>query len=454
MTTTYGLTSTGFVPKTLEVLIDDMNAELQSVFGSSINVTDGILAKFVAIVCERYAELWEGLETCYSSQDPSKATGTALEALCALTGTVKKKASSSSVTLTLTGTPTTVVNTGSRGATASTGQKFATEAAATIVSVTAWVPSTVYAVGDRRTNGGNVYICTVAGASAGSGGPTGNGTGIVDNLATWNYLGLGTGAVDVVATCTVTGPVTALARDITVIDTPVGGWSSVINILDATQGADIESDQLLRLRRQYELGLSGSTPADAIRAALLELANVVSVTVFVNDSDITDTNGMPPHSVEALVQPVSPVPAGFDQTVFDALFANIAAGIATTGNTPGTATDSQGTVHDITYSRPTEVPIYVAITLTKDPATYPSNGDALVQAAIKSWGALQSCGKDAVSSALIAQAFTVAGVLDVTVCNIGLTATPTTNTTIAISLRQLATYDTGRITVTSSNGTP
>lgn len=452
--TTFGLTSTGFVPKTLEILISDMNAELQAAFGASINVTNGILAKIVAIVCERYAELWEGLETCYSSQDPSKATGSALEALCALTGTVKKKASSSSVTLTLTGTPTTVVALGSRGATASTGQKFATTASATIAAVTAWAPSTVYAVGDRRTNSGNVYICTVAGASAGSGGPTGTGTGIVDNLATWNYLGTGTGAVDVVANCTITGAVTALARDITVIDTPVSGWSSVINILDATQGSDIESDQLLRQRRQYELGLAGSTPADSLRAALLELANVVSVTVFTNDGDVTDVNGMPPHSVEALVQPVSPVPAGFDQTVFNAVFANIAAGIATTGNTPGTATDSQGTVHTVTYSRPTEVPIYVAITLTKDPAKYPTNGDALVQAAIKAWGGLQACGKDAVSSALIAQVFTVPGVLDVTVCNIGLTASPTSNATIPISLRQLATYDTGRITVTSSNGTP
>lgn len=51
-----------------------------------------------------------------------------------------------------------------------------------------WQASTAYAVGDYVTNdSGKLYICTGAGTSAGSGGPTGTGTGITDNTATWNY---------------------------------------------------------------------------------------------------------------------------------------------------------------------------------------------------------------------------------------------------------------------------
>ena len=56
------------------------------------------------------------------------------------------------------------------------------------MQATAWAASTAYTVGQFRKNGGRVYVCTVAGASAGSGGPTGTGTGIADNTVTWNYV--------------------------------------------------------------------------------------------------------------------------------------------------------------------------------------------------------------------------------------------------------------------------
>lgn len=52
-----------------------------------------------------------------------------------------------------------------------------------------WAASTAYVIGDYRTNdGGKVYRATANGTSAGSGGPTGTGTGIVDNTVTWDYV--------------------------------------------------------------------------------------------------------------------------------------------------------------------------------------------------------------------------------------------------------------------------
>lgn len=56
------------------------------------------------------------------------------------------------------------------------------------ISVSAWLTATAYAPGDYRTNGGNLYVCTVAGIS--SGGPTGTTeeTDITDGGATWRYL--------------------------------------------------------------------------------------------------------------------------------------------------------------------------------------------------------------------------------------------------------------------------
>lgn len=58
------------------------------------------------------------------------------------------------------------------------------------LAAVSWVASTAYSVGDRVVNGVNQYRCTVAGTSAGSGGPTGTGGAITDGGATWAFEGV------------------------------------------------------------------------------------------------------------------------------------------------------------------------------------------------------------------------------------------------------------------------
>ena len=53
----------------------------------------------------------------------------------------------------------------------------------------AWAISTAYVVGAVVLNDTNkIYACTTAGTSAGAGGPTGTGTGIVDGTVVWDYI--------------------------------------------------------------------------------------------------------------------------------------------------------------------------------------------------------------------------------------------------------------------------
>jgi hypothetical protein len=52
-----------------------------------------------------------------------------------------------------------------------------------------WAATTSYLVGNKVINNAREYVVTVAGISAGSGGPTGTGTGIADGAAQWNYVG-------------------------------------------------------------------------------------------------------------------------------------------------------------------------------------------------------------------------------------------------------------------------
>jgi hypothetical protein len=86
----YGLTEDGFVAPTTAVVRESLNVQLRARFGASIDVGDAsILGQMTGIVAAAIATLWEKLEAVNASQDPDKATGTGLDALCAITGTFR-----------------------------------------------------------------------------------------------------------------------------------------------------------------------------------------------------------------------------------------------------------------------------------------------------------------------------------------------------------------------------
>lgn len=455
-----GLTLTGLETATLNDIRDLVSGKWREAFGASWDLSDlSPDGQLIGISSERWALPWELLDAIISGMDPDKATGFLLVALAAITGTVPLPATFSSVELTICGLPTSTINADSLASTASTGQQWRTAEDVTLVAATAWVGSTSYFADDRRENGGNIYLCVTPGVSAVSGGPTGvdpdPDSTDTDGTAEWRFLGEGTGFADVLARATVSGPIVAVAGDIIGIDTPVGGWTGVTNILDATVGRDKMTDSQLRVLRELELSRPGTSPADAIRVALLDLGQtsddpVLSVVIFPNNTDFTDADGVPPHSLEALVS------GGDDQEIWDALLANVAAGIRTHGTEVGAALDSSGVSQTMKFSRPTEVNIYVSVTLVKNALTYPADGDDQVKAAIATWGNALDGGSDIVSAAVLAQVFKVAGLLD---CALPLISAapitvPVATTTIVLTSRQRGLFDTTRISVTASNGAP
>lgn len=273
---------------------------------------------------------------------------------------------------------------------------------------------------------------------------------MIDGTVTWRYLGEGTGYADAEAESVDDGALVALSGDITTIATPLGGWQSAINILDADLGQADETDEALRIRRDLELSASGAGTPEALRADLLQVDGVEAVTIFYNDTDTTDAEGVPPHSVEALVR------GGENADIFALLRENVAAGIGI----HGAIVESfyllldQPVPRHTAFSRPTEVNIYVVINVTRDIDFIGVDIGPLIAAKIVEYGDAQATGKNAVASAISAQAFKVEGVIDVTACFIGTAPAPASSTTIAISSRQLAVFDTSRITVNVTNGVP
>lgn len=472
MSVTYGLTNAGFVPKPMTQIVSDLQAAFQASFGASIDVSDqSNFGQIIGVMSEQLADAWAQALAVWNAFTVDGATGANLDFIEGLRGILRLVPLPSTVTITCCGTPGTVlaVSPGQLVQDPETGNQFTSAITndegtpdgtnSTIASVPAWTASTSYpTVGQRVTNGGNVYQLFTAGTSAGSGGPASTTYGAIDsdNTAQWQYMGHGTGAVDVPFQSSVNGPIFGAAYTLTTIATPVSGWNTAVNYADAALGRSPEADSSYRSRSEQEIRDGGSAYLLAIQAAILELTTsippVTACTVFENPTDETDSQGRPPHSVEALVTGGAPL------DVATAIFNSIAAGVGTYGTGTGSqsvvVTDSQGQMHTINYSVPQDVLVYVSITIYYDPtnaawAQGTAGGITAIQQAIVTFGDTYGVAATIASAALGSQAFTVGGVADTPVVNIGTAPSPSSSATIVMGARQQPTFSTTAVVVTA-----
>lgn len=487
MATVYGLTAEGYVGKPLSVVVDELQTNYLNILGASAGTEvdktiplDSLAGQEITMLSDGFAAMWDLAGAIVASLDPNQASDAALDQLCALTGTVREAQTFSTDTVTCTGRPGTSLIVGRQAKTTDTNAIFASTAQGTIAALTAWAALTGYSVGDRRTNSGKAYVCTTAGTSAASGGPSTTASDITDGTVHWKYMGTGTGAVDIVFKAVSAGPVGALAGTLATIVTPVDGWQGAINLLDAQVGALQETNPALRVRREAELAGQGGSTADAIRAAILKVNEgstdpnhqpPTSCTVFYNDTDLPDANGVPAHAVEVLVQ------GGTAQDITQAVWKAVGAGTATYGNQTGVATDSQGNPQIVNWSRPVQVLVYVTATVGYDSSQWTSSA-LVVQAALSAlltYGEQFPIGTDVRASPLQGAilykpsatdtsgnavvpapdgSVAAPGLLEVSPLYIGTSPSPGSSTTITISNRQLAVFDSSRCVITAVAETP
>ena len=254
------------------------------------------------------------------------------------------------------------------------------------------------------------------------------------------------------ATALEPGAVEANAGTLTKIVTPQYGWASVTNTVDATPGASEESDAALRQRRDLAARRTGNSSISAIYQALADLDGVERLKLYQNTSDTTDTDGIPPHSLWAIVQGAT------DAAIAEVIF-NRWAGYGLFGNTNYVYADPiTGQSFTVTWSRPAEVPIYVTVR-TKKNGQYPGDGDQQIQQNIVDYfdgnftlnGTVIpsfDLGGDVVSSRLFTPANAVAG-HDVQEILISKTASPTSSATIPLDPDEIAGTEIALITVES-----
>lgn len=216
----------------------------------------------IAHDAEIFYSLDETLQRAYNSKDPNKAKGLDLDIVCSLTGTTRSEGSKSNVSLSLTGTPMTVIPKGNRFESSVTGSRWETDQAVTL------------------------------------------DTG---------------GSATVNATCTVVGPTAADPDTITRIVDVIGGLATVNNPAPAVEGTDAQRDEQLRVTRAAAVGRPGSNQVDSMIGELYAVDSVRRVKLYENDTNSSAVSadnpyGLPAHSIAPIID------GGADEDVAMAIY--------------------------------------------------------------------------------------------------------------------------------------
>lgn len=348
-----GLTATGWVPKTATELLAELETALRGELGDDVDVSaESVFGPVLAVCATKLGELWELVGAVYAARTPTGASGEALTVLAGACPAIERRdATKGTVTLTVG------LN---AGVTLPSGSRAHVDGE----------PSNAWVTTESVTNS--------------TGSPT---------------------TLTVEAEALDAGRTRANATTISVIATPVSGWTSVTNAADATPGEEIETDAALRLRREQSLQRAGSSPLDAIAAQVLEVEGVTQCVAWENTTLYTDSDGRPAKSVEVMVL------GGDVGDIARAIWAAKAGGIETYGTeTPVTFADDRGVSRTVEFSRPTDLDLYATIQVEIDPDTY-AGDDAVEDAFLDATDGLRA-GERARISDMVTAVCAVEGVID------------------------------------------
>lgn len=292
---------TGLHIPTYNDVLEELVDAARRIFGPGLYLgTDSQDYQFIATVAEKIYDSYQVAQAVYTTRGPAHAVGAALDIIVGVNGIRRKLATRSSVDLRLIGDPNTVINNG-----------FVSD-----VNGHVWdLPSSV-----RIGMDGEVYAT---------------------------------------ATCRTPGLITAAIDTITEIMTPVRGWTSVTNPAIAVVGNVTETDAELRARQALSVAQPSRTVLEGLSGALEEIRDVHREVVFENDTNMTDTNGIPGHSICVVVE------GGDEEEIARTIFLKKTPGCGTFGGTEVIVPDQSGYSNAIRFTRPDYVDIYVDITLRK-----------------------------------------------------------------------------------------
>lgn len=415
-----GVTDAGFVIKRLTEILSDKRAKAVELFqdlvvpGDVVDTSDSsALGRLIALDSPSETDLWEAAQEVYSAFDPNSATGIALDNLVAYGGLTRKQQTFTTASILVSGDTNTLIPSGQTVSSSTTAEQFTTSSAIALsassasgitVGVLTLANNTVYSISYSNTTTTNAISFTsdatatvaeilnglqsvIAGAhptlNASVAGTGSTATLIINRVdlfqkvsfTTTTNLGITKVRTIGEVVANEAGPIVQPVNSIDTILTPILGWDSVTNPVAASVGENEETDEELRTRFRNGKFEKATNTLDSIYSALINLDNVDEVVIYENDTSSVDANGVPAHSFLPIVS------GALSTDIAQAIWDNKPIGILSYGNTTVVINDLQGFPHNVSFSRPNPVVIYITIDITTD-STYPANGDDAIRSAI------------------------------------------------------------------------
>lgn len=418
-----GLSREGLEIKSLDEVLNDNRVRAANLFadlvpaGDVVDVGDNsTIGRLIGVVSPAEASVWEAIQQIYNSFNPATAIGISLDNIIALSGITRLTAQPTRAQVILEGSTNTVISSPAGKAYSSTTQRvfsilnpviLDTKGASGLGITTATVlPSTVYRF-SYSVDGVNYVDATYTSDSTATkdeilAGLKASVDNILGGVFTTYYqdgrlfitrtdpfqiadfqtsVNLRIEKIRKLAVVVddIVGAFPQQAMAIDTISVPIAGWDSIVNPIAATTGRLVETDEELRERFRNSKFFQSQNILEALLDALRNVEGVTDVVVYENDTDAPDVNGVPAHSFLPIVL------GGLPSDIGNSIWENKPTGISSVGNTTVQIPDSQGFLHSISYKRPTEIPIYVNVSIS-DAGGVAGDAQALIRQNIENYG--------------------------------------------------------------------
>lgn len=307
------LDANGLQVKTLNDIIADLVAGVQTIYGPDVNVNqnspDGQL---INIFAQAAVDIRELLVNVNSSFDPDQAVGVVLDERVVINNIQRQ------------------------------GGTF------TVQPIEITTDRTVNLQGlDAAYNDPNGTGYTVSDDS-------GNQFILIDTVTltagtdTLNFRAKNIGLVETTPN-TIINPVT-IVLGVTDINNPSGALQI---------GQNEETDAQLRVRRQQSVSNGAIGYLDALLGSLLAITGVTDGKVYENNTDATDSDGIPEHSIWAIVE------GGANTDIANVIYSKLNYGAGMKGTVSVPITTASGAVMNIKFDRPTAENLYIRFDIQK-----------------------------------------------------------------------------------------
>lgn len=429
----YGVTEKGFVLKRMDTILEEVHADLTAGYGVDTRLLrPSFLDTLVTTFCGQIADLWETAQDSYYAKYPTTAGGVNLDNAVQYGGIRRKPAQRTCYPLHCTGRDGTYVRGGVIVATDTNPEirlyssefKITRAACNSAVVRVAVVHAGVYTIALNGvqysySSADGTVNDILAGLQAAVTDTEyklqieENKLILRDTIKTRNNVlvlseGLTTDKVTTIANFYTEdyGKIILPYGIITKMIHNISGFDSVDNRLEPVYGRLEETDIELRQAYIAKSALRSNTMVDSIISELLNnVANIESASGYENDTDVTDARGLPPHSVEIIVE------GGDEQEIASAILMRKAGGIWTHGSTKVSVPTAYGDAVDIRFNRPERLYVWLKVKLKGDSTSLPMNYTDLTIASIIEDGSQMVAGTSLITQLLHEGIYgTVAGI--------------------------------------------